>query len=1008
MNCRQAAVSLVLTLAIAGAGQPLWSADVEHVIATGLSTWIDLDLKSDNQPGVAYSYFDSFLGQTVTRMQEVGGRLVETSFGENQGGGYFLGPHFVFSPGANVPSFLYPVYSSTISSSRRKLQFEGQLTPGLPGNLMISDQSARDMVFAFGADGHPQVVFDVLDANFDYERWHARWDGSQWVQAQIEAPPLRVQLAKWSMATDPQAGGVYAAYVVRPGGFTTPATRTEFILRRFDASGAPTGRAVLDSGGPDDVPGEVSSMKVDAQGQLHMAYTFEDANRGTWLLKYFAGGIQGGSVETIEQDFWPASYNTGVALALDASGRPYIAYTIMDQLTFEQHLQVIRRDGPGNWVPLAPFTASAGVIDVDLAIGTDDALQVAFMDQSTETVRLVQRPLGGGCQVQVHPVWRQLDLPWGPLPYAAGAKTIAQKGCALTCLAMALNFVQAPADPLWLNSFMNAKNDFNGSQVIWDTTVDDVSLHFFGTMAKLEWQGKRIKSRVDLAAAERELEQTVCNPQQAYPAIVGVKLRPDPTLGNVLVPNHYVLVTGKEGNRFTVIDPLDPSITHLDQYYADGVSGGRPFFGGFETRGHVIDPPGVSRLGVASVTANLLLLDSQGRRTGLALASGEDLQEIPGSVHYLDAIEDAETGELPTETGHTISITEPPEGTYQLAATALRDGPFEITLRALAGDGSAQPPVVLRGEAAAGESLLYRIDVSTSPGVPPVALRCEVSLSPPANVAAATGAGAAACSTVLSEAALGTATATGTCSNVVIDRQGVPVGHAFPVGSTRISYTAKDDLGNTATAQQEVLVTDGTPPAVVAPADVEAPNDPGVAFALVDPGLATASDNCASPTMTGQRDDGLPLTAAYPLGATVITWTARDPAGNATSDQQRVVVRDVERPVLSAVTVDRPVLWPPNHAMIDVAVGYDARDNSGAPTCSLNVTSDEPVAGTGDGDTSPDWAVLDAHRVRLRAERSGHGDGRTYTLTASCIDATGNRASGSVTVSVPKSRSSKK
>ena len=37
--------------------------------------------------------------------------------------------------------------------------------------------------------------------------------------------------------------------------------------------------------------------------------------------------------------------------------------------------------------------------------------------------------------------------------------------------------------------------------------------------------------------------------------------------------------------------------------------------------------------------------------------------------------------------------------------------------------------------------------------------------------------------------------------------------------------------------------------------------------------------------------------------------------------------------------------------------------------------------GTGDGDTSPDWEVIDAHHVLLRAERAGNGSGRIYTIT---------------------------
>jgi hypothetical protein len=75
--------------------------------------------------------------------------------------------------------------------------------------------------------------------------------------------------------------------------------------------------------------------------------------------------------------------------------------------------------------------------------------------------------------------------------------------------------------------------------------------------------------------------------------------------------------------------------------------------------------------------------------------------------------------------------------------------------------------------------------------------------------------------------------------------------------------------------------------------------------------------------------------------------------------------------------------------MRDVTVSYTAVDNCSS-TCSLTVTSNEPVNGTGDGDTEPDWAVVDFHHVRLRAERAAAGNGRTYTIRITCRDNVGN------------------
>ena len=105
-------------------------------------------------------------------------------------------------------------------------------------------------------------------------------------------------------------------------------------------------------------------------------------------------------------------------------------------------------------------------------------------------------------------------------------------------------------------------------------------------------------------------------------------------------------------------------------------------------------------------------------------------------------------------------------------------------------------------------------------------------------------------------------------------------------------------------------------------------------------------------------------------------------------------------PVISGVSVDRPNLWPPNHKMVDVTVNYGATNSCSAPVCTLTVSSSEPVDGAGDGNTSPDWVVVDAHHVQLRAERSGNGDGRVYTITITCKDTAGNMASSTATVTV--------
>jgi len=110
-------------------------------------------------------------------------------------------------------------------------------------------------------------------------------------------------------------------------------------------------------------------------------------------------------------------------------------------------------------------------------------------------------------------------------------------------------------------------------------------------------------------------------------------------------------------------------------------------------------------------------------------------------------------------------------------------------------------------------------------------------------------------------------------------------------------------------------------------------------------------------------------------------------------------------PVIANLEASPAVLWPANHEFVPVYIDYDVSDNCGPPpVCTLSVASNEPVNGRGDGNMSVDWTVVDGHRVQLRAERSGTGRGRIYTISVTCADQIGNASTRATQVMVPKSR----
>jgi len=125
------------------------------------------------------------------------------------------------------------------------------------------------------------------------------------------------------------------------------------------------------------------------------------------------------------------------------------------------------------------------------------------------------------------------------------------------------------------------------------------------------------------------------------------------------------------------------------------------------------------------------------------------------------------------------------------------------------------------------------------------------------------------------------------------------------------------------------------------------------------------------------------------------------------SDHDPVLVGfcDAIPPVVDFIDVTPDLLWPVNHKYVDVTATVAASDNIDQnPTIELlAVTSNEPDNGDDDGDTINDIVIVDDFHFMLRAERSGIGTGRVYTITYMVTDACGNSTTASIYVMVPLS-----
>ncbi len=136
-----------------------------------------------------------------------------------------------------------------------------------------------------------------------------------------------------------------------------------------------------------------------------------------------------------------------------------------------------------------------------------------------------------------------------------------------------------------------------------------------------------------------------------------------------------------------------------------------------------------------------------------------------------------------------------------------------------------------------------------------------------------------------------------------------------------------------------------------------------------------------------------------------VTIAASNAAGEGIASLA-LTLRDATAPRFVSLASSLTELWPPNHRMVAIRLTATVTDNvDPAPSVRIvRVTSNEPVNGTGDGDTAPDWRITGPLTLELRAERAGGGNGRVYTITVAATDAAGNTAERTVTVAVPKSR----
>ncbi|HSP83668.1 MAG TPA: HYR domain-containing protein, partial [Gillisia sp.] len=213
-------------------------------------------------------------------------------------------------------------------------------------------------------------------------------------------------------------------------------------------------------------------------------------------------------------------------------------------------------------------------------------------------------------------------------------------------------------------------------------------------------------------------------------------------------------------------------------------------------------------------------------------------------------------------------------------------------------------------------------------------------------------------------------TATDNCEGTVVTlTEGLAPGSEFPVGTTTVTYTASDAVGNSVSISFTVTVIDNEAPVIACIENISLATDMGSATAVVTFEAPVGTDNCGATT---EQTAGLPSGSEFPIGTTTNTYVVTDTAGNTATCSFTVTVVDEEDPTISC---------PANINM-----------NVDAGICGAVVEFEMPVANDNSGNV-------------IITQTAGPASGEVFpvgttTVSFTATDEAGNTATCSFTVTV--------
>src|SRR6266481_3419928 len=327
------------------------------------------------------------------------------------------------------------------------------------------------------------------------------------------------------------------------------------------------------------------------------------------------------------------------------------------------------------------------------------------------------------------------------------------------------------------------------------------------------------------------------------------------------------------------------------------------------------------------------------------------------------------------------------------------------TAATTAQDNGAQFRVMVSNPAGSATSGMATLTVDSSPTI----------VTPPANQ-----------KVVVGQTATFSITASGTAPlSYKWQKNGADINGATLASYTTPAATAQDNgaqfrvvVSNSAgkaTSGMAALTVDSPPTIVTPPANQKVVVGQTATFSITASGTAPLSykwqKNGADINGATLASYTTPAATAQDNGAQ-FRVVASNSAGKATSNPATLTVNSPPEcsPTLR-VSLSPDTLWPPNHKLVQITATLETSDGCDAnPAVTLeSITSNEPDNGLDDGGEPNDIQAVGGGPIPfgtylrsflLRAERSGMGAGRVYTVNYMVRDASGNKILASAQVSV--------